>query len=94
METEHSAFFTTVVHNATHVVSLRMMDTGVAKDVSGVMRITFGGADSAAGGGRDEETKGKGAEDELVGEKEVLYYVGEGGGCQVKIFDRGMVRHG
>ena len=78
LETESAAFITTAVHNAEWVVGLRLLDTGVAKDVSGVMRITRGGA--------WEELEGEGEK-----EKEVLYFVGEGSGG-VEVFDRGEVR--
>ncbi|KAF8434952.1 hypothetical protein BGX38DRAFT_1275246 [Terfezia claveryi] len=78
LETESAVFITMAVHNAEWVVGLRLLDTGVAKDVSGVMRITRGGA--------WEELEGDGER-----EKEVLYFVGEGGGG-VEIFDRGEVR--
>ncbi|KAF8470215.1 hypothetical protein BDZ91DRAFT_41061 [Kalaharituber pfeilii] len=85
IETSHSAFLTTAVHNATIVVSLRLLDTGVAKDVSGVMRVTIGGD----GEEEEEEWGGKGQGRE-VEEKEVLYYVADVGG--VEVFDRGEMR--
>ena len=55
-------------------MSLRLLDSGTASDVSGVLRITRGGR----GAGEDGLT----AED-----KEVLYFVGGDGG--VKVFERG-----
>lgn len=63
LETEHAAFVVGLAHGAAWVVALRMLDTGVARDVSGVVRITRGG-----GGGGEEKEK----------EKEVLYYVADG----------------
>jgi len=78
LEMESAAFITMAVHNAEWVVGLRLLDTGVAKDVSGVMRITRGGAWEEVGGEGERE-------------KEVLYFVGEGGGG-VEVFDRGEVR--
>lgn len=56
-------------------MSLRLLDTGFAADVSGVLRITLGDAEDGG-----EEGRG------LV-EKEVLYSVGGDGG--VKVFERG-----
>lgn len=81
LEVEHSAFVGMAVHGAECVVGLRLLDTGVAKDVSGVMRITRGG-DAGFGGESVEEGDR---------EKELLYYVGDGGGG-VEIFNRGQVR--
>jgi len=48
-------------------MGVRELDTGVARDVSGVLRIGRGG--------------GEGTED--VEEKEVLYFVGSDGGVRV-----------
>lgn len=49
LEKENAAFVMTLAHQATNVTSLRMLDTGLAKDVSGVLRIT------GAGGGWERE---------------------------------------
>lgn len=76
---ESSAFLGMAVHEAEWVAGLRLLDTGVAKDISGVIRITRGGSGSVGEDGERDR------------EKEVLYYVGEGGGG-VEIFDRGQVR--
>lgn len=54
-------------------MSLRGLDTGFARDVSGVLRISRGAAEP-----------GNGAELE---ERECLYHVAQDGG--VKVFDRG-----
>lgn len=40
LEREHAAFATTLAHEASCVMSLRLLDTGTADDVSGVLRIT------------------------------------------------------
>lgn len=40
LEREHAALALGQAHGADRVLSLRMLDTGTAKDVSGVMRIT------------------------------------------------------
>lgn len=42
LEKEHAAFVLGQGHAADRVVSLRMLDTGTARDVSGVVRITGG----------------------------------------------------
>lgn len=62
------------------VLQLRTLDTGAAKDVSGVLRMS-------RGGGYDTSEMGQG-EDEVV-EKEVLYFVQRDGG--VRVFGRGEV---
>lgn len=56
------------------VVGLRLLDTGNASDVSGVLRITAGG-DAGNSGER------------VVEETELLYFVGGDG--SVKVFGRG-----
>ncbi|KAI5801434.1 hypothetical protein DFH27DRAFT_652836 [Peziza echinospora] len=91
IETECSAFLGTAVHNASLVVGLRLLDTGAARDVSGVMRITVGG-DGVVGGEGDGEGEGEGGW-EGVEEREVLYYVGGASGSgAVEVFERGEVR--
>ncbi|KAJ9283938.1 hypothetical protein DTO021C3_8473 [Paecilomyces variotii] len=75
LETEHAAFVVGLAHRASMVMQLRNLDTGAAKDVSGVLRIS-------KGGGPDQET-GEGAWEE----KEVLYFVQRDGG--VRVFGRG-----
>jgi elongator complex protein 6 len=54
-------------------MGLRLLDTGTARDVSGVVRITAGGESSQEG--------------IKVEERELLYFVGGDGG--VKVFERG-----
>lgn len=56
-----------MAHEANIVMSLRMLDTGTAKDVSGVLRVTRGGAAAAA----------------AVEERELLYFVGGDGSIRV-----------
>jgi len=67
LEKEHAAFILSLAHEAHTVMSLRLLDTGTAKDVSGVVRITGGGDDSGP----------------PVEEKEFLYHVGGDGGVRV-----------
>lgn len=43
LEVEHAAFVVALAHSAVWTVALRLLDTGVARDVSGVIRITRGG---------------------------------------------------
>ena len=57
-------------------MSLRLLDTGTARDVSGVVRITSG--DQAA----DDKQNFQ-----MIEEKELLYFVGGDG--SVKVFERG-----
>ena len=67
LEKEHAAFALSLAHEAEAVLSLRVLDTGAAKDVSGVVRITRGGGDM----GR------------AIDEHEYLYHVGGDGGVRV-----------
>lgn len=67
LEKEHAAFVLSLAHEAQTVMSLRLLDTGTAKDVSGVVRITGGGHDSGP----------------PIEEKEFLYHVGGDGGVRV-----------
>lgn len=75
LEREHESLVLGQAHAADRVFALRMLDTGTAKDVSGVVRITRGG------GAVDEE----GTEDDEG--KEYLYHVAGDGG--VRVFERG-----
>ncbi|KAI9841293.1 MAG: hypothetical protein M1837_000779 [Sclerophora amabilis] len=88
LETAHLALLTSLAHRASLVLSCRELDTGVARDVSGILRVTKGGAGllesgitvpgdgGGAKGGRDEETDEEWKE---IEEGEFLYYVGGGG---------------
>lgn len=58
-------------------MSLRLLDTGTARDVSGVVRITVG----------DQATYKNHEPSRTVEEKELLYFVGGDGG--VRVFERG-----
>ena len=49
IEREHSAFITTEAHLAWFVLQLRGLDSGTAKDVTGVLRVSQGGNYDAAG---------------------------------------------
>jgi elongator complex protein 6 len=44
LSTNQSVLLNSLIHRAHSVVSLRPLKTGTAKDVTGVMRITRGGA--------------------------------------------------
>ncbi|KAH8907534.1 hypothetical protein BR93DRAFT_911433 [Coniochaeta sp. PMI_546] len=67
LEKEHAALVLSAAHEAEIVLSLRLLDTGTAKDVSGVVRITRGGGESSR----------------AVEEKEYLYHVLGDGGVRV-----------
>ncbi|KAK3396109.1 hypothetical protein B0T20DRAFT_357474 [Sordaria brevicollis] len=68
LEKDHASFVLSLAHEAEMILSLRLLDTGIAKDVSGVIRITRGGD---SGSERQME------------EKEYLYHVGGDGGVRV-----------
>ena len=74
LETDHAAFGIGLAHRARAVMQLRTLETGAARDVSGVLRISRGGGWTV------------GAEDNLD-EKELLYYIQRDGG--VRVFGRG-----
>ncbi|OJJ78241.1 hypothetical protein ASPBRDRAFT_37447 [Aspergillus brasiliensis CBS 101740] len=78
LETEHAAFAIGSVHRAHMAMQLRNLETGAARDVSGVLRISKGGA-----WGQSDSTEADG----LWEEKEVLYFVQRDGG--VSVFGRG-----
>ncbi|KAI0204218.1 hypothetical protein F4808DRAFT_372542 [Astrocystis sublimbata] len=73
LEKEHASLALSLAHDAQLVMSLRMLETGTAKDVSGVIRVTPGG-DEGAGG-------------TLVEDREILYFIGGDG--SVRVFERG-----
>jgi elongator complex protein 6 len=77
LELNHAAALLGTAHEADFIISLRLLDSGTARDVSGVVRITAG----KQALGMSEDTRGK------VEEKELLYFVGGDGG--VKVFERG-----
>ncbi|KAK8023989.1 hypothetical protein PG993_012055 [Apiospora rasikravindrae] len=53
LEKEHAAFAISFAHAADMIISLRMLDTGTAKDVSGVLRVAQKGASANAGEDRE-----------------------------------------
>ncbi|KAL5332835.1 hypothetical protein BJX70DRAFT_392669 [Aspergillus crustosus] len=78
LETEHTAFAIGLAHRAEMIIQLRTLETGAAKDVSGVLRVSKGSA-----WGQRESTDAE----ESWDEKEVLYYVQRNG--DVSVFGRG-----
>lgn len=79
LEAAHAAFVVQQAHLSKWVLSLRPLDTGKARDVSGVIRVCRGGAWD-----EDEEEE---VEKEQSKELEALYFVQNDGG--VKVFERG-----
>ncbi|KAI1370699.1 hypothetical protein F4677DRAFT_457643 [Hypoxylon crocopeplum] len=73
LEKEHAAFAVSLAHDAHLVLSLRMLDTGTARDVSGVLRATPGGGNNSI--------------EWAIEERELLYFVAGDGG--VRVFERG-----
>ncbi|CZS91944.1 uncharacterized protein RAG0_02505 [Rhynchosporium agropyri] len=76
LESNHSALLLSTAHQADFIMSLRLLETGTARDVSGVLRITAGD--------RDEENT---EIPKRIEERELLYFVGGDGGA--KVFERG-----
>ncbi|KAI4722662.1 hypothetical protein E4T48_01173 [Aureobasidium sp. EXF-10727] len=79
LEAAHAAFVVQQAHVSEWVLSLRPLDTGKARDVSGVIRVSRGGAWDE----NVEESDGKDGKKEL----EALYFVQNDGG--VTVFERG-----
>ena len=77
LESDHAALLLSLVHQADFTMSLRLLDSGTARDVSGVVRITIG--DQATDTVQDIQHR--------MDEKELLYFVGGDGG--VRVFERG-----
>ncbi|KAI0440263.1 hypothetical protein F4803DRAFT_577911 [Xylaria telfairii] len=73
LEKEHASLALSLAHDAQLVMSLRMLETGTAKDVSGVLRVTPGGDEGAASA--------------PVEDRELLYFIGGDG--SVRVFERG-----
>lgn len=74
LELNHAAFLLNVAHQADLTMGLRLLDTGTARDVSGVIRISVRGE-------LDDKREAK-----LEG-RELLYFVGGDG--SVRAFERG-----
>jgi elongator complex protein 6 len=74
LESSLSGLLLSVAHQADQVISLRLLDTGTARDVSGVCRINV-------------ESGGDCQEAQKLESQELLYLVGGDGG--VKVFERG-----
>ncbi|KAL8953988.1 MAG: hypothetical protein Q9222_000198 [Ikaeria aurantiellina] len=72
LEVDHAAFVMSIAHQANAIWSVRELETGSAKDVSGVLRITKGPAAK-----NEDLAGGYGIE-----EKEVLYFVAVDGGVK------------
>jgi elongator complex protein 6 len=77
LEADHGAFLFSVAHQADLTMSLRLLDSGTARDVSGVVRITVG----------DRGAEGFQHSQRMLEDRELLYFVGGDGG--VKVFERG-----
>jgi len=89
LETNHAAFVTGQAHLARYVVGCRGLDTGVARDVSGVLSVRRGGCwdEGDDEGGSLGRSADGGDGSEGIKEMEVLYHVLSDG--NVKVFERG-----
>ncbi|TVY71220.1 hypothetical protein LSUE1_G007580 [Lachnellula suecica] len=77
LERNHAVLLLSLAHQADFTMGLRLLDTGTARDVSGVVRITVG--DQAMEDENDVQRR--------IEERELLYFVGADGG--VRVFERG-----
>jgi len=75
LEINHAAFLLSLAHQADLTMSLRLLDTGTARDVSGVMRISVGAVVQTDQADLKMETK------------DLLYFVAGDG--NVRVFERG-----
>ena len=78
IEAETASFITQQAHAARCVMSVRELDTGAAKDISGVLRVTRGG---------DADDLDNDSKRQDLPEMEALYLVQRDG--NVKVFQRG-----
>ncbi|KAF4504160.1 hypothetical protein G6O67_008347 [Ophiocordyceps sinensis] len=76
LEREHAALVLSQAHAARAVVALRRLDTGAARDVSGVVRVAVRGDDGYGDGDADADA-----------DVEYLYHVAGDGA--VRVFERG-----
>jgi elongator complex protein 6 len=77
LEVDHATFLLSLAHQADFIMGLRLLDSGTARDVSGVLRVTVGDQ-------TEEESQGIRTK---VEERELLYLVSGDGG--VNVFERG-----
>jgi len=84
LDVETSSFVVGMAHQARLVLGVRRLGTGWAGDVSGIVRVTRGGAVDIRNGAAEDESAEK-IED--VEEGEWLYHVAGDGG--VKVWARG-----
>ena len=75
LEVAHATFLMSLAHQARLIMCVRGLDTGVAQDISGVLRVSRG-----AEGWLDRDNV-------VVEEREYLYHVA--GDVGVKVFERG-----
>ena len=76
LEEKHQSFVTTIAHQSNRLIQLRSLDTGAARDISGVVRISHGGQYQSD----DNESN--------LDEHEYLYFVSNGGSV-IRIWSRG-----
>ncbi|KAF2741258.1 hypothetical protein EJ04DRAFT_571383 [Polyplosphaeria fusca] len=85
LETNARNLLVKAAYMSSRVLSCRALDTGVARDVSGVVRVTAGGGRGVGAWLGRERLEGGEEEGEMGGE--FLYKVGGDGG--VRVFERG-----
>lgn len=79
---KHAYFLTAMAHQSRGVRQLNRLETGTARDVSGVVRVSRGGDDESL-----QETQQRGSEEDSLRDAEWLYHVkGDG---SVKVWARG-----
>ena len=81
LEVNHAAFVASLAHQARLVISVRRLDTGLARDISGVLRITKGLALFGHGPRLDKQQNFTDAEE--VKENEMVFLQGADGGVKV-----------
>lgn len=74
LETHHAALVARLAHEANFIMSVRGLSTGVAMDVSGVIRISKG-LPSTNSQARTQDVQGVGTGEEAE-ENEMLFFIG------------------
>ncbi|MCJ1473450.1 hypothetical protein MMC13_002101 [Lambiella insularis] len=83
LETQHTALVASLAHEANLVIGVRGLESGVAKDVSGIIRISRGGM---VGWWQAQGEKGTTTGEEVEGKEMLFFRNGDGA---IKAWERG-----
>ena len=85
LEADHALFIASMAHHSQWLFQLRGLDTGIAKDVSGVVRVSRGGAEEDDNRNEDAP-QGSRQEEDLVDAEWLYQLKGDG---SAKVWGRG-----